>query len=289
MTAKLSPAKIDNAIQDYIAGVEPKVILERHGISRTALYRHLTKRGIDRSSRYADLPVNEIMTRYLAGESENALAYAFGTNRNVIRLRLTKMGVTIRGNTEANQLLAAQTPIEEHHRRIKIAQAAVMGSTRPFVELCDRARRKEISAAHATDEERQLASWLNERGIETTLQKAIGPYNCDIAAYSVAVEIFGGNFHAYGRHIARFSERSNYILNNGWAMLIIWCNKQGGPVTIAAADCVVSFLEETRRDPSLIGKYRMIWGNGKMIPPTSDYVENRAIIKAFAGADYLRA
>lgn len=288
MTAKLPATDIDNAINDYLAGVNPEVILERHKIGRTTLYRHLAKRGIDRNFRRIPLPVDDIAARYLAGESENSLATAFATSRNVIRSRLEIAGVTIRGNSEANRLMMDQRTPEQNQAYTAASHAAVTGTKRTIEDLSRRAIGKERTTAHATAGERLFASWLNERGAQSVLQKAIGPYNCDIAAYPVAVEIFGGNWHAYGRHIARFAKRCNYILNSGWTMLIIWCNKDGGPITISAAEYTIAFLEETRRDPSLIGKYRMIWGNGQVIPLESDNVVNRAIVNALAGPDDLR-
>jgi hypothetical protein len=38
----------------------------------------------------------------------------------------------------------------------------------------------------------------------------------------VTVDIFGGNFHSYGRHKKRYPKRMNYLLKNGWTSIIIW-------------------------------------------------------------------
>lgn len=111
-------------------------------------------------------------------------------------------------------------------------------------------------------------SGSDSAGVETTLQKAIGPYNADLAAYPVAVEIFGGNWHARGRHAARFPDRVRYFLDQGWNLVIVWVLdrrrwQSAIPLTPAAADYIASFVQLTRRDPSTRGQYRVIWGDGK--------------------------
>lgn len=210
----------------------------------------------------------DLIQRYLAGESANALAKRYGVSRGAVEHFLDRAGIPRRGPAEANRLLAAQRTPEERKRYAEAANAACRGKPQSFEHRCKIALAKERSQAHVSPDELLLQEWLRQRGIEATLQKAIGPYNADLAAYPVAVEIFGGNWHAYGRHATRFPERARYFLNQSWNLVIVWVMDrrrwQGAiPLTPAAADYIASFVDQTRRDPSIRGQYRVIWGDGK--------------------------
>src|SRR5690606_37643437 len=93
---------------------------------------------------------------------------------------------------------------------------------------------------------------------------AIGPYNCDLAVHPVAVEVFGGGWHWHGAHYARAEERFRYIMNEGWYVLVVVVGFNGRfPLTPAVGDYVASEIERARRDPSLVGQYRVVWGAGE--------------------------
>ena len=156
------------------------------------------------------MPDSEIATRYLAGESENALAKSFGVSRTAIRLRLESECITRRDKTTANRLLSQQTPIEEHHRRIKIAQEASRGRKQPIEHRIKIAKTRQENCTNASEAEYILADWLRLRGLDVIQQQAIGPYNIDLGIHPIAVEVFGGAWHA-GK--STHQKRSRYILN----------------------------------------------------------------------------
>lgn len=283
MAAKLSLAKIDDAIRDYIAGDAPSVIRARYGIGNTTLFRYLRQRGIPKSYRRVEVPTDEIAARYIAGESENVLAAAYSTSRQVIRRRLIEAGASIRGQTDANRLLASQRSPEEIARLTAPMHLASRGREKTFKQKCNSAISRERAQSHATESERLLASWLTDRGLSPVLQKAIGPYNIDVAVSPVAVEIYGGGWHAYGNHAALSRKRFEYILNNSWAAVVVWVSQRDCPLSIAAADYVVSFLEQVRSNPSLIGQYRVILGNGKDVTVEGKNIDYLTVKPSFAG------
>lgn len=276
---KAPPESVDNAVADYVAGESCEVCARRHRVSESRLRGILRDRGVWRSpaerrklgsiklsaARRTRLPDDEIAARYQAGESENSIAKSLGISRGAIRTRLIDAEVPIRGTAEANRLMmAARTP-EENRLNTAAAHQAVRGRKSSFDERCRRAKLNEERVAGQVEVERTLSALLAERGIETIPQKAIGPYNVDLGAAPVAVEVFGGTWHLSGRHAARATERFRYILDQGWNVIIVWVDGRRWPLSSDGADDVASFIEQARRDPSTVSKYRVIRGDGEFV------------------------
>jgi hypothetical protein len=95
--------------------------------------------------------------------------------------------------------------------------------------------------------------------------KAIGPYNVDIALAPIAVEVFGGAWHGGGRAAARWPKRIRYLLDEQWHVVVVWVEHARDPLTIGAAEYVVALRDQLRRNPALVGQYRVIRGSGKEI------------------------
>lgn len=280
MAFKCTLADIDNAVHDYRGGESVEVVSARYHIGSKNFRDELSARGFLRTiaERYAiisqknsriawsklALPVEEIARRYIAGESEASLARYFRVERNAIRARLLEQGVGIRGRLEANRLMMSRRSREEHARNARAAHEATRGRKPSFEVLCKTAltRERRQSVQQSSDEHRMI-EWLRNRGLIVIPQKAIGPYNADLAIGAVAVEILGGNWHASGAHRDRAPSRYGYILDRGWNLMLIWVNKLHAPLGIAAADEVMRFVEETERDPTTRGQHRVIWGTGK--------------------------
>lgn len=279
MPPKASAADIENAVADYLAGEGAEAVAARHGTSQSRLKAILVECGQWRTREQtnafrarrtsagllarSDLPTSEIVRRYQDGESVNALAQAFDVSRRAIELRLVNAGVELRSIKDANRLLASKRTPEENARLIRAAHAATRGVPMTFERKAKSAATRERHQVFVTPTERHLAELLTDRGCEVTPQKAVGPYNVDIATGSVAVEIFGGGWHAYGVHRARSAERFRYILDQGWNLVIMWVVTQRWPLKAEAADYIAAFADLTRRDPSIRGQYRVIWGDGK--------------------------
>lgn len=88
---------------------------------------NLTDGGEGASCEVTQLPNEEVVRRYQAGESEFALAAAFGTSRTVIANRLRKAGVQRRSGSEANVLRMERTDPAERKRNASAAHAATRG------------------------------------------------------------------------------------------------------------------------------------------------------------------
>jgi hypothetical protein len=103
---------------------------------------------------------------------------------------------------------------------------------------------------------------LAERGIDSIAQRAIGVYNVDLAALPVAVEVLGGGWHSIKTVHA---ERTPYILDEGWHLVMVWDYEGRSSLGPGAADYVVAFLDEVRRNPPATCQYRVISGQGKLL------------------------
>jgi very-short-patch-repair endonuclease len=202
---------------------------------------------------------------YRAGKSVKQLADEFGIARNAVTRTLTERGVIVRDNATANRLMQADRSPEQRALWTQAAHDAARGRVNTFEEKCLGAlTRQRTLGIRMSPSEQLFAGWLRDRGIDTVPQLAIGPYNVDLAADPVAVEIFGGGWHGYGAHAARSAERFRYILDEGWAVIVVW-SAVLYRISAQAADEVVAFVEQARCDPTLRGEYRMIRGNGHFV------------------------
>ena len=282
MPTPAPPSDLDDAIRDYMSGISCNDAAARHHTSYNRLRDTLKATGAWRT--YAEsrriattkisqtqrarstVPWPELIADYQRGQSMLALSKTYNVARSSIELRLREAGVRIRGRQEVNRAMAdARTP-EENRAITAAAHAANRGRPATPERLANAATTREQRCTNASESEHALACMLRDRGLNPIQQKAIGPYNVDIAAGTVAVEVFGGGWHGHGLHARRAPKRLRYILNQGWNLVIVWDISDRWPLSPGAADYVVSFAEQTSSDPTIRGEYRVIWGDGKPVP-----------------------
>lgn len=257
--ATADKATLDQAVSLYVGGMTGPEVRDAIGISASTLHRELRKRGIPARSRRANIPPAEVVSAYLAGESQLSLATRYRTSRPVIRRILAEQGIQPRDRSEVTTLAMAALTDEQRTNMVKKAHAAVRGRDVSMEERILRSQKRERTQSHATDRERQFGRHIDFPDVIP--QKAIGPYNVDFAVGSVAVEILGGTWHAYK---AEHAQRTPYILDQGWNMLFIW-DRQQAPLCIEAAEYVVAFAQESSRQPALHREYRVIRGDAKLV------------------------
>lgn len=261
--------RLRDALKDRGTLLDQNVI-NRAGITRGQVTRILTA---------ADLPTGDICDSYLAGASENEIAKMYGLSRQRVGNVLRKAGVERRSVSEANRVAMSRRSPEENARNTQAAHDAVRGKRYSFEEKCARARRLH-GKPQGFATELLYQAWLKLRHIDTVAQHAIGPYNCDLTAEPVAVEVFGGHWHGSGKHAATFPERSRYILDHGWNLMIVWVNQSSQRLSESSADYVAAFIEESRRDPTLRGEYRVVWGDGQVVSTIGKEVDDFALVPA---------
>lgn len=277
-------ALIDNCVEKYRSKMTVNQISSETGVSKTVIFRAIKNAGASRSRRIP-LPEDEICARYTAGDSPAILAAAFGVSVMPILRILRERGVQMRSGSESNIIRAQRLTPEQRQQNAAAAHAAKRG--RPnAMEALDRAAvtRQARMSGRMSQTEVTIASMLRERGIDSVPQVAIGPYNCDIGAAPVAVEIFGGKWHWHGAHIARSPQRIRHILDAGWHMLAIRIAPVGDPLTEATADYVAAYIQQARSDPSAIRQYRVVRSNGDLIAAGSAQDDDLSIVNAFEHA-----
>ncbi|WP_420806768.1 helix-turn-helix domain-containing protein [Massilioclostridium coli] len=211
------------------------------------------------------LDTNKIIKLYNSGKSINELANIFNVSRPTITRRLKNSGIVVRGQTEANQLMMSKRTIEENLHNVRAAHNAVRGKPRPREQKLKTAISRQANfTGYRSPYERDIANELIKRNIEFVPQFAIDIYNIDFAiGDNIAFEVFGGGWHAYGRHRSRFNERSKKLFDCGYTIVMCWVgfNYRFSPSTIV--DYLVSLDKILRSDPSTRCKHYMIRGDGK--------------------------
>lgn len=261
----LTPDQVRYLLDSYRSGMTAEDIASELGIHWGTVYARLRRHGVPTRGSRIELPIAEIVALYEGGESENSIAKRFGVERAVIAKRLNEQGVMRRNMTEANRLMMSSRTSEENRRNAQAAHQAMRGRKAPMEERCKSALGRQRTRNHAAPDELRLAAMLLERGVRTIPQQAIGPYNCDLGAYPVAVEIFGGGWHWYGNHILRTPERFRYILDAGWHILVVKLEAHRHPLTEATADYIAAFLKEMCADPTRRREYRVVRGAGQLL------------------------
>ena len=223
------------------------------------------------------IDLDELVQLYESGESVLALAKRFSVDRNTITKRLRLMGIEPRGMRDAQLLLSSRRTPQERRRLAEFAFEAKRGRPNSDEALERAARTRESLGYGGSMGELVLAKWLARRGLRMKPQVAIGRYNCDLALAPVAVEVFGGNWHASGYHARAYPERCKEILHAGWNLVIVW-DQARCPLSIEAAQYVVAFYEVARAYPAPVGEYRVIRGDGEELSRGRGELDDDALV-----------
>lgn len=234
-------------------------------------------------TRKIEIPnIDNLIERYLSGETEQSLSKEWGIGRNVVRRRLIEHGITPRGNSEALTIHMRKLSKTERLAITAKAHAAVRGRKQSVAEMELRAKSRESRKLGISVVETLLVGMLESKGIKGIVpQKAIGIYNVDLAIepYRIAVEVFGGHWHSYGRHAHRDAIRIPYLLNRNWHVIIVWVHAKNHPLTVDAANYIISYIQSISRNKPTACEYRMIWGNGQLMTTPSLQIDNLPLIK----------
>ncbi len=218
------------------------------------------------SGKRYSLNIDNLVGRYLAGESEQAIANSIGCGRGTIRRRLLKAGIIPRGPSEAQLIRHLNTTPEMRRKMTEAAHDAVRGKKRSESEMIKRAIVKQKSQRYIGKGERILAEWLRNRGLDPVMQLAVGRYNIDIAILPIAVELLYSPGNPHTRATDR--KKIKYLRNQCIHVLYVWINRRD-VLTEEAADYIVSFRKEMELTPTKLGQYRVIRGSGELFTTES--------------------
>lgn len=226
------------------------------------------------------IDLDDLVRQYESGVSENELAKRLGIDRSSVRSRLIERNVSVRNQHQAETIKWSQMTADQRVHQVAAAHVAAKGRKISRSVLERKARTIQEKGILNTNE-RPLFNILSEAGFHIIPQMAIGTYNIDLALDEdrIAIEIFGGGFHGYGNHARRFFKRSKYLFNRGWSLFIIWIDPIQHPLGIGVLNNIRAFVQSVRNNPSPVGKYGVIWGDGKIVARTGHYFNDDAAIK----------
>jgi very-short-patch-repair endonuclease len=230
-----------------------------------------------------EINLDDLRSAYDSGESVKGIADRLGVSRPVIIRRLNEIGIQPRTSSEAMYIRMANTSPEGRLRLAQAAHAAVRGKPKTFEQKCKNAASRELRGGFDSAYESAMFHWLTERGLTITPQKAIGPYNVDLAIDEsrIAVEIFGGNWHSTGHHAARFRHRTDYILGQDWIPVYIWASTGWAgklEFTEASADYVVALHKVRRAGKSCPRQEHVIRGDCRTTPIAKHHPHNGSVV-----------
>jgi len=297
MPSKVSDSCERDVCRRYTSGESSGEIAKDHGVSISCIASILKRNGIRPDGRKPktipkrrlNIPLEEVTSLYLSGISENEIAKRFGVSRAAIRPRLLSAGVPIRDSAQANRLMMAGRSSEENFRNTQAAHEAARGKPQPEEWAQKVALGRERNKRHIGPQEVELAAILTSKGFTVTPQKAVGRYNIDIAIseFPIAVEVFGGMWHAYGPHARRFRKRFDYLLDCGWIPVIVWISKDF-PLGLGAVKYICSLAERLRSGKSVPRQEQVIRGDGKPTSIGKANIDYRAAVGGDKSGDFVR-
>lgn len=288
MTAIPEPPNIRDLLCRYESGETIKEISHSIGVDLSVFRRWLSKYGVrirhGSESRKIQIP-SEVISRYQSGESEYAIANSLGITRAPLRKYLIDADVKIRSRSKAGIIRASKMTGEERLQQSAAAHAAVRGKPRKKSANIIGAKTRQRATSCDSKIEDRFFNMIVPFGYCPVRQKAVSIYNLDFAfeKFSVAVELFGGGWHATGKHARVHFERSKYLLDQGWDLICIWIDNTRFPLTVGSAEYVAAFLDEVRGLPAGRRQYRMIRGTGEPCSAVKSQLNTDAIVKRLGG------
>ena len=288
-TYRAHAAKLDgaNVAAQYRRGDGLRVLERRHRVPRNVLSAYLAAKGIRlryKGESTAKRLDERAIVRSYRRHSVFALAAQHGVSRTAIARVLRKHGQELRAGSDAQRLRARHLTKKQRRAWSAAAHAATRGRKRDLAERSRAALTKQARGDFDSPHETLLHELLLARGMRTIPQHAIGPYCCDLGAFPVAVEVWAGGWHLTGNHAARWPERTNYILDAGWDVLVVFL-RPAEVCAEATADEVVAYVEQRRRTPTACRQYRVIRCDGQVLTTIEYDPDQLPTIEALCARD----
>lgn len=269
MSRKIALPDLHDLHQRHVAGESIQALADEFNVSKQVINRRFREAGLTVYANFLDrFDLDALYARYQSGASSKVLADEIGVDAGTLRKAFKRCGFDIRSLSEARALEMGQLTPEGRLERTEAAHKAVRGSKQSLEFLERRALGVEQAGVIHPEFERpffEMFHQVSREAFGVAPQKAISKYNVDFAVETVAVELFGGTWHNYGRHAQRFQARVKEILNRGFHLVVIWVEEPLYPLTIEAVNYVIAWAEFARRNPTAIRQYRVIKGNGKLM------------------------
>jgi very-short-patch-repair endonuclease len=206
-----------------------------------------------------DIDADHLVEDYLGGDSQRVLAARYLCSQATVGRVLAEAGVALRSRSAAGLLRASRASDEQRAIWRDRFEPIRRKSTTPTA-LARRAVARQTVEGQIGRFERETEEALARCGFEPRRQVAVGKYNVDLAVNQLAVEIHT-NAHGprTGSRIGTIQSRVDYLTDQGWTVLYVWC-----PYGINPGDArnVIARVDELRGSPAVPGEYRVLRCHG---------------------------
>lgn len=213
--------------------------------------------------------LTDLIRRYESGASLKQLSDETGFGRQVMLRRFVAAGVQMRGQSDAERLKWRSLKRDPARVRAQCESAwiARRGQRDPLHVKIARARTMQDRLTRRGLYEDDLAAMLGSRGFPAVQQHAVGPYNVDLLVRSCGIAVEVQSSHHRGRQSSIDRKRLEYILDAGWALVVVYIPLHAKPRLDAIADYLVALFKKAGRGPSLAGQYGVIGREGQPMTP----------------------
>ena len=171
-------AHADYIVEENSSGRTVADLAREFGVTGKVIKRILKSKGIvTRSSTKSIVDEDGIVRFYASGNSENSTSKHFGVSRTVVRRILTQRGAHIRSQSESETLKWSGMTPEARSRQVRRAHEATKGAPVPIERRVKAAQSKERNKTVESPFEQSVIDMLMDRGVDFTIQKAIGVHN----------------------------------------------------------------------------------------------------------------
>jgi len=234
-------------------------------------------------SRIIKIPdFDDWVERYNAGMSLNKISKELKMCRWTITEHFRKAGVKLRNQSEAERIRWDEIRGDRQAviRQCSAAWKASKGRVDTIDSKMMRANTRQIRRLGMGKGEVEIFNAIAQMGFSPVAQYAWNAYNIDIAIpkYGIAVEVFGRSPGSVHDKVVKHIED---LLNGGWTVLMICIFGKHSLNISAVSDNIISFVDLTRRDNTVFGKYGVIGGDGEFIIRCSNKLDHLPRIEGF--------
>jgi hypothetical protein len=212
------------------------------------------------------------------GHSVNSIAKTINLSRAMVNSALDDMGIPRPDVSEGNRRSAAMATEAERKARAVHAHRAIRQIGRHDPTQANHAARKQASGDYIGAGEADLFDKLIAKGLHPVKQAALEGYNIDLLCDHLAVEVH--NKSTRPCQASQVLARIIKLLCRGISAAYIRTGPHCPDIADAALNQLVAFYDETSRDPSPVGQYRVIRGDGQIDWTAASDLDDFAAIAA---------
>lgn len=266
--------ELDTVIARYLAGESLYKLAAECGISGPGLKGVFSRNGVRLRNYRESLPfvkrggertkirsIASLAKNYLAGESLKSISDRTGFSRNVIANRFKKRGIEPRSASDAERFKWAAMTESQRSRQVHAAHVARKGLY-----------------------EDEIAEMIRNAGFSVTQQSRVGPYNLDIAVDGMPFAVEVTSFSPSQFRMTKGPKRTKYLLDRGWFVVFL----RRPPVRTRnyfssefVSKQFVALLDRARRDPSVFGRYGVLFCHPDYRPSRGYDLDGLASIEGF--------